>query len=90
MAKRKRAALAQQNKSISRRTRSSVKRLELEPSSNLLQLPSEIVSRIVDLLPASAYLTVKFVCKRLNAATKRQDERPTKYLKDIFKGPGHR
>lgn len=54
------------------------------PLSLLESLPSEILLHIIDLLLPDAYLAVKFVSKRMNAVTKRQDGSSSKILKDIF------
>jgi len=54
------------------------------PLSLLESLPHEILLHIVDLLTAEAYLAVKFVSKRMNAATRRQDGTPMEKLNDIF------
>lgn len=50
----------------------------------LLNLPSELLGSIVDLLTPEEYLTIKFVCKRLDQVTKRQDGTSKKNIKDMF------
>jgi len=54
------------------------------PLSLLRSLPQEILLHVVELLAPEAYLAIKFVSRRMNAATKCQDGAPMKKLEDIF------
>jgi len=42
---------------------------------------------VVNILPSDEYLTIKFVCKKLNQLTKRQDGSPIRKVQDVFLDP---
>jgi len=52
-------------------------------------LPQEILCRITDFLPSEDYLSIQFVCKRFNAATKKADGSPMETINDLFYPGNH-